>query len=133
MREAFEQELQRQPELPRSHAMLATRQFGFMFIWYALLWAVLEGCIDRKLDFRGRLQEDIERLSDTLRPFRNAIFHVPRDGDYVDKRLMNLVEQPNSALAIRRLNVALGRLFFDEFQRRKSSASTIGDDYVAPN
>jgi hypothetical protein len=58
-------------------AGLATKQFGFMFAWYGMLWSVIEACIDpkegRNIDIRGRFREDIDHLAPTLRCCRNAI------------------------------------------------------------
>lgn len=124
MREAFDQELQREPNLPSTQGMLATRQFGFMFVWYALLWAVIEGVVERKLDLRARLEQDIAALSDTLRRFRNAVFCVPSGDEYLDERLVQLVQRPDSALMIRRIHAALGRLFLDEFRRRRPQSAS---------
>ena len=47
--------------------VLATKQFGFMFVWYGLLWAVIEACIDpkegRSVDLRGQFRADIDKLA----------------------------------------------------------------------
>ena len=103
-------------------AFLASRQFGLMFVWYGLLWTVIEACIDpkegRNLDFRGRFRGDIDAVAETLKRCRNAVLHVPRSSDYVDKRLQALVALPNSAIILRRVAFGFGRLFLDEFRHR---------------
>jgi len=123
MRESLDQALVESN--PTGPAMLATRSFGFMFLWYALLWTVIEALIDpnegRNIDLRGRFRADIDSLSDTLRKFRNAVFHVPRAGDYVDARLEGLMTHRRSALTLRRIALGLGRLFIEEFVRRQAT------------
>lgn len=128
LREAFDRTLSDASErIPDNVAMLASRSFGLMFVWYALLWTVVEACIDpkekRALDIRGRFRADIDGVSDTLRPFRNAILPVPRAGEYIDKRLEDLVTQSDSATTLRRISIGFGRLFLDEFALRSVSSS----------
>jgi hypothetical protein len=108
--------------------MLASKQFGLMFVWYALLWAVIEACLDpdeqRNIDLRGRLRDDIDAVSDTLRKCRNAVLHVPRSGEYIDRRLEALVAVPDSATTLRRIALSFGRLFLEEFARRGKDAKS---------
>jgi len=47
-----------------------------MYLWYGLLWVVIEGFQDRKIDLRGRLQLDIDYLGPTMKRCRNA--NLPR-------------------------------------------------------
>jgi hypothetical protein len=49
--------------------MMATREMGFMFVWYGLLWAFT----DRSLDIRGPFRQDINGMADLLRRCRNAV------------------------------------------------------------
>lgn len=104
-------------------AMLARKQFGFMFVWYGMLWAVIEACIDvkegRKIDIRGKFRADIDRLSPVLRRRRNAILHVPRAGKYFDERMVSLVSEEDSAVTLRRISRGFGRLFLEESARRR--------------
>jgi hypothetical protein len=106
-------------------AGLATKQFGFMFAWYGMLWSVIEACIDpkegRNIDIRGRFRDDIDQLAPTLRCCRNAILHVPRSGVLLDERIVQLVSEPGSALTLRRMSRGFGRLFLEEFDRRDES------------
>lgn len=102
--------------------MLATKQFGFMLIWYGLLWAVIEAFLDPKegrcIDLRGQFRAEIDELSPALRACRNAILHVPRGGNLLDKRILQLVSMPGSALMIRRVARGFARLFLEEYARR---------------
>ena len=101
---------------------LATKQFGFMFVWYGLLWAVIEACIDpkegRNVDLLGRFRADIDKLAPVLRVCRNAILHVPRSGALLDTRIVQLVSEPGSAIMIRRVSRGFARLFLEEYRRR---------------
>ncbi len=103
--------------------MMATREIGFMFTWYGLLWAVIEACIDpdedRNVDIRGPFRHDIEQMSGLLRRCRNAVLHVPRSGGLLDARIQELVAEPNSAITLRRIHRGFGRLFLDEFRRTR--------------
>jgi hypothetical protein len=98
--------------------MMATREMGFMFVWYGLLWSVLEAVADRKLDVRGPFLEDVNRMTDLLRRCRNAVMHVPAEGRLLDRRIDELVTEPDSAVVIRRIHSGVGRLFFEELKRR---------------
>jgi hypothetical protein len=80
--------------------MLATREMGFMFVWYGLLWSVIEACVapagGRDLDIRGPFRQDIEKISDLLRRCRNAVMHVPGSGELLDARIDRLVSEPEA-------------------------------------
>jgi hypothetical protein len=126
IREVFDQTLTLDSNQFNSPAVLATRSFGYMFIWYALLWAVIEACTSpkegRNVEFRGSFKDDILRVSDILRLCRNAVLHVPKSGAYVDDRLLNLVSEPGSAAVLRRIHAGFGRLLLEELQRRGPAA-----------
>ena len=101
---------------PRPNA-LAEDSVSAMFLWYALLWAVIEGFNEREIQLLGRLAEDVERISDGLRRCRNAVFHIPRD-EYYDQRLFEFMREPDSAATLRRISSGFGRLFIEEFDHR---------------
>lgn len=109
-------------------SMFVTKQFGFMFAWYGMLWAVVEACIDpregRNVDIRGQFRADIDKLAPVLRPFRNAILHVPRHGRLLDERMVGLASQEHSAATLRRVSTGFGRLFLEEYERRRQSESS---------
>lgn len=126
-REVFDSDLLKAPDDHSAGlAMLATRGFGFLFTWYALLWVVIEACIDpkegRNVEIRGEFRRDIDEMSDVLRRFRNAILHVPRAGGYIDQRLVALVSQPDSAATLRRIHAGFALMFLEEYARRQESA-----------
>jgi hypothetical protein len=100
-------------------AFLASECFVAMYLWYALLWVVIEGFQDRAIDIRGPMGADIEAMAAPLRRCRNAIFHVPEKNH--DSRLFELMENRDSAAVISRISTGFGRLFIDEAAARKQS------------
>ena len=100
-------------------AFLASECFAAMYLWYALLWVVIEGFTDRRIDIRGPMAADIESVSVPLRRCRNAIFHVPKRNH--DSRLFELMADPESAASISRVSTGFGRLFIEEADARKQS------------
>lgn len=128
-REVFDRCLQESSHefLNTGPAALASRQFGFMFVWYGMLWAVIEACIDvkegRNIDIRGRFRADIDKLAQALRRCRHAILHVPRGGKLLDERIVSLVSEEDSALTLRRISRGFARLFLEEYKRRGVSSS----------
>ena len=98
--------------------MMATKGVTFMFVWYGMLWSVIESCLkDRSLDFRGAFKADIDEVSDRLRLSRNAVLHVPKKNQLLDERIEDLVGNV-SAITIRRIHRGFGRMFHDEMVRR---------------
>src|SRR5688572_28646784 len=77
-REAFDSWTVKSAQLPHEPGplMMATREIGFMFVWYGLLWAVVEACVDpaerRNVPLSGPFRADIDSISSILRPCRNA-------------------------------------------------------------
>jgi hypothetical protein len=104
--------------------MMMSREISFMFIWYALLWSVIEAFQDRGIDIRGPLQSDISAVADLLRRCRNAVLHVPQKTDTsLDQRIQALVADTENATTVRRISGGFGRLFLEEFQRRTALRS----------
>ena len=89
-----------------------------MYMWYALLAAVIAGYTSRGIKLSGQLRDDIRPLREPLRDARNATFHVERDLDYHDPRFTDIVRQ--DAGQITRVHQALGQLLLDEIRRRSS-------------
>jgi hypothetical protein len=124
-REVFDRCLEEFSEefLEMGPAALASKQFGFMFVWYGMLWAVIEACIDvregRRIDIRGSFRAEIDRLAPVLRRCRHAILHVPRTGKLLDERIVALVSEEDSAATLRRISRGFARLFLDEYRRRR--------------
>lgn len=124
-REAFEALLGKEDLGEPGPLMMATKSMGFMFVWYGMLWSVIEACVrDRKMDFRDAFGADIAQMSDTLRRCRNAVLHVPKDSQLLDERIEQLVMVLDSPATIRRIHRGFGRLFVDEFRRRTAENAT---------
>ena len=98
--------------------MMAIRGVAFMFVWYGLLWSVIEACTkERPFDLRGTFKTDIDNVSDLLRRCRNVVLHVPSTNELFDDRIGDLMSGV-SANTIRRIHRGFGRLFYEEMQRR---------------
>ncbi len=121
-REQFDAELRegRTPLEVDSPPNLAGAAATAMFLWYALLWSVIEAFRARRIELGGRFAEDIESMSDGLRRCRNAVFHVSNDR-YYDSRLFEFMADPDSAARLRRISSGFARLFFEEFEARGES------------
>lgn len=102
-----------------NEGFLASECFVAMYLWYALLWVVIEGFQNRAIDIRGPMSADIGAMAAPLRRCRNAIFHVPERNH--DPRLFDLMENRDSALVVSRISTGFGRLFIEEAVARKQS------------
>jgi hypothetical protein len=103
-----------------------------MYMWYGLLYAVIEGLTQRRVRLGGRLVEDLRAIREPLKHARNATFHVG-DGDaYWDMRLVEIAENPKSAHQITRAHQAIGQLLLDELRRRNQAAKGSDDGSSAP-
>lgn len=124
-RTAMEAELLRIAEAGEcleEHIETASRLSAHMYSWYSFLYALIEACLDRlegrQVDLRGLFRADIDAMRDTLRGFRNSVFHVPRD-KYLDRRLLEFfMNHASRADCIRRVHRGFGRLFIEEYGRR---------------
>ena len=48
------------------------RGIAFMFVWYGMLWSVIEACTqERKIDLRGAFKADIDEVSPKLKKCRH--------------------------------------------------------------
>lgn len=102
----------------------ASANSAYMFVFYGLLYSVVEACISpdekREIPIAGRFREDIDSVSDTLRRCRNAVMHVPKSGnDYLDPRLQQFMATPDIIERVTRIHNGFSRLFLDEFAARK--------------
>jgi hypothetical protein len=59
-----------------------------MFLWYGLLYVVIAGYTSRGIRYGGQLVNDVRTVRDALRDARSAMFHVERDVDHCDERLL---------------------------------------------
>lgn len=106
-------------------AFLASEWCSALFLWYGLLWSVIEGFNDRGLSFPGRMTADVGEISDTLRRFRNAVFHVSEKENH-DPRLFKLMGDPDNAAKACRISSGFGRIFFEEQAARRAEGKLDG-------
>jgi hypothetical protein len=88
-----------------------------MYMWYGLLWALIEGYTSRQIKICGQLREDIRPLREPLRTARHAAFHVDRDFDYYEPRFIDIVRRDPTEII--RVHKTLGQLLLDELRRRR--------------
>lgn len=117
-RTRFRATLAHAPE-PDAGAFLADECWASLYLWYGLLWSVIEGFDTRGIKIRGPMRSDIDYVGDTLRRCRNAVFHVS-DKNQHDPRLFELMRLPESAAAIGRISTGFGRMFIEEAAARKA-------------
>lgn len=105
---------------------LRSRRSCAMYLWYSFLWSLIEGLQDRGVELSGAMKDDVEYLGDRLRRCRNAVFHVPKHGQW-DNRLFEIMSSGDgpssgpdleSVARVRRLTSGFGRLFLEEPGRR---------------
>jgi len=105
--------------------VMVARSVSFMFVWYGMLWSVIEALHKRNIVLRGPLGADIARVRRALKKCRNAIMHVPDDNSLLDIRIQKLVEQQDLVMRIRRVHHGLGRLLGGELQRQAALSSPL--------
>ncbi len=87
----------------------------YMCVWYGVLFAVCEGLREKGIVI-PEVQQGIDEIYDSLRLFRNAVFHVqPR---YWSDKLHGFVALEGSALKVRRVHEGIGNWFLTELKRR---------------
>jgi hypothetical protein len=118
-RHRFEELLPESKSPDEDPTFMASEWCSAMFLWYSLLWSVIEGFNDRGLELKGRMAEDIDQISDTLRQFRNVVFHVSRKHQH-DPRLFGLMQEPGNAARVCRISTGFGRIFIEESNARKA-------------
>jgi len=98
---------------------------GAMFVYYGLLWAVIEGCRQRRIRFLGPLNRDIRAIANDLQTTRHAVFHVGRpDGDSLyDSRLEAIMGNPSRQGAIERTYIGIARAIAEEVATRTTPAA----------
>jgi hypothetical protein len=89
-----------------------------MYVWYGLLYAVIEGLTEREVKLGGTLVQDVRAIREPLRQARNATFHVGGEDTYWDMRLFEIAAVPESAHQITRAHQAIGQLVLDELRHR---------------
>ena len=117
-RQRFRAALPTAPQ-PDDGAFLADECWASMYMWYGLLWSVIEGFEERNIEIHGPMRADIDLVAPTLRRCRNAVFHVSRRNQH-DSRLFELMSVADSAAVISRISTGFGRMFIEESRRRQA-------------
>jgi hypothetical protein len=100
--------------------LTSDRSFS-MYLWYSLLWSVIEGIQKHPVVVKGAFRDDLRRVRGPLHKARNAVMHVSDDA-YYDNRLFLIMADPGSAAIVRRVHKGYARLFFEELQARRQAS-----------
>jgi hypothetical protein len=111
-RDRFRTTLPNAPSPADTEAWLMSEAFCSLFLWYAILYSVIEEFADRSIDLREPMAADIDAVREPLRLTRNAVFHVSKK--YWDDRLFALMGDPNNVARIYRIHGGFGRLFLQD-------------------
>lgn len=110
MREDFYEELKRNPSKPENgDDFYPDRQGAYMSLWYGMLFGVLEVVKEKKIDIPGL--DDLDNIYDSLRLFRNAVFHP--QPEYWSHKTYELFKDEQSAIKIRKVHSSLGKYFLE--------------------
>lgn len=114
------------PDWPEDLLALANMhsQFLRISVWYALLFVVVEGYRELKVDDPAinALLAD-EAMTDSLRRFRNAVFHFQEDP--VGPKLMQFLQTPESETWVHQLHAAF-KTFFENALPLKEIMHSLG-------
>jgi hypothetical protein len=118
----FERELAGPARVTTEDIDLASDRAFSMYLWYSLLWSVIEGLQKLPVVIAGAFRDDLRMVREPLRQARNAVMHVSDDA-YFDHRLFRVMDHPDAAAAIRRVHKGYARLFYEELQPRRLTQS----------
>src|SRR6266446_2567992 len=85
----------------------------YMCLWYGLLFTVCEGLREGGFTVPNA-QPEINAIYDSLRLFRNAIFHV--QSEYWSLKLLQITRDPNSAAKIKKAHQTIGGWLLGEIR-----------------
>jgi hypothetical protein len=94
-------------------------EVGYMFIWYALLFAVCEGLKEQRVMIPG-VQAEIDGLYKMLKRCRNAVVHVQPES--WSRKLLDFVVLPENGTTVHAVHNAIGDWIRDEMLRRGLAA-----------
>lgn len=100
--------------LPKDKTLFPQSYGAYMSIWYGLLYGILEVLREKKVVI-PEIQNDIDSIYESLRRYRNAVFH-PQSKYYSDK-FFEIMKDPDSPTKIWNVSAGLGGFFLDEFAR----------------
>ena len=90
------------------------------YMWYGLLFVLMEGLTQRRVQYRGVLATEIREIRLALEAARNATFHVGREDSYWDARLTQIMSggEAGPGSLVDRVHDGLGQLLSVELLRR---------------
>lgn len=93
---------------------LIIRPYGtYMSLWYGLLFVVLEALKEENIII-SEIQEDINDIYDSLRVYRNAVFHAQEK--YWSPKFFEIMEKTNSVRKIWNVHKKVGDFLLKEIQ-----------------
>lgn len=95
-------------------------EVGYMFIWYALLFAVCEGLKEQRVTIPNA-QVEMDRIYETLKRCRNAVAHV--QPQHWSRKLLDFVRLPENATSVHTVHDAVGEWIRGELIRRKLASA----------
>lgn len=109
MKILFEQELRNIGSNEITFEGSLTNQYLYLDLWYGMLYVVIEGWIDLKLE-NFRINKQLEDpILNELKRFRNGIFHF--QNNYFDKRFIDFISNKNSVKWIRETHDEFSKWF----------------------
>ena len=101
-RDWFDQKLGERDKTLAFEVQLGDEASAAMYVWYGLLWSVIEGTRARRINLGTPMSTDIRQIGEALRDARNAAFHVgPVDQNW-DTRLFEILRDPAAPIIVRR-------------------------------
>jgi len=119
----FEIEIQKQIDSgirQDAEEMIVDRYGAYMSIWYGMLFGVLEELRNKQISIPS-IDQDINDVYDSLRLFRNAVFHPQKE--YWSGKLFKIMERKESAKKLWKIHKHLGGLFLSEMKIRTKQRS----------
>ena len=102
-------------EAPRpddTEAFLVHEAYAAMYLWYSLLYSVIEGFTRHRVELKGPWKDDLRAVRENLRLTRHAVFHMAEK--YWDDRLFSMMQDPDSVARIYRIHNGFARLFLQD-------------------
>lgn len=90
---------------------------AYMSIWYGMLYGVLVVPSEKNICLPN-IQADIDSIRDSLRLYRNAVFHP--QPQYWSAKLIEVMKDPESTRRIWAVHTGLGGFFLEELGRLNS-------------
>ena len=114
----FEKEIQKSIDTKSKvdiEAVMPDYYGAYMSIWYGMLFGVLEVFKNKEINIL-EIENDINDVYDSLRLYRNAVFHP--QPQYWSPKLLEIMKDKHSAEKIWKIHNRLGKYFLDEMRGR---------------